>query len=337
MWSVPSALAASHSTTIGSREWVENYYGNSVVDMQVLPSFENLLSVTGYLGKNGTTDNNGNMVFPYFQNFEGLSSLPSGYSTTDSSGIQFTDNGIILTAGSVYSDFTIPSVYRQFYGEFTAISGGNVYEGITLANTQSPQSGNSGSNYEQLYIYASDTTLSAWGGTGSTASYNVADNVALFTPVNGVPYGLTITYSNAGFQYGRNNTILATNSTTIGTDVPQEYVILGQFTGASTGTLSYNPMEISYVFDYNTTPDNIMPTFTIGSPSVFQANATSFNTTHQHYMTFAPYEYNLSEGMYTYSIPDSFDVKYITLYYNASWTLEYASYVYEVGTMESRW
>lgn len=38
--------------------WVKNYYGNSVIDMQVLPSFENLFSSTGYLGDNSLTTNN---------------------------------------------------------------------------------------------------------------------------------------------------------------------------------------------------------------------------------------------------------------------------------------
>ena len=59
--------------------WVKNYYGNSVIDMQVLPSFENLFSENGHLGKNGTADNNGNMVFPFYVSFYGISSLPSGF------------------------------------------------------------------------------------------------------------------------------------------------------------------------------------------------------------------------------------------------------------------
>ena len=127
------------------------------------------------------------------------------------------------------------------------------------------------------------------------------------------------------------------------------YVVSGYFnSGASTLLVNYNNVGATSS-DTFTSPVNIavgawsadvspyahiqwlrtrtyvssMPTFTIGSPSVFQANASSFNTTHQHYMTFAPYEYNLSQGMYTYSIPDSFNSKYVTLYYNASWTLEY--------------
>ena len=43
--------------------WVKNYYGNSVIDMQVLPSFENLFSATGYLGKAILLDMN---PLPYY-------------------------------------------------------------------------------------------------------------------------------------------------------------------------------------------------------------------------------------------------------------------------------
>ena len=42
--------------------WVKNYYGNSIIDMQVLPSFENDFSETGYLGN--ATISNIKYVFP---------------------------------------------------------------------------------------------------------------------------------------------------------------------------------------------------------------------------------------------------------------------------------
>jgi len=74
-----------------------------------------------------------------------------------------------------------------------------------------------------------------------------------------------------------------------------------------------------------------MPTYSIGSPSIFQANASSFNTTYQHYQSFASDGYNLTDGEYTYSIPDSFNSNYITIYYNPAWTIDYASYGFAPG------
>ena len=74
-----------------------------------------------------------------------------------------------------------------------------------------------------------------------------------------------------------------------------------------------------------------MPTFNIGTGSVFQANATADNTTSQHYATFGADSTNLTDGEYTYSIPDSFNSNYITIYYNPAWTIDYASYGLATG------
>ena len=40
---------------------------------------------------------------------------------------------------------------------------------------------------------------------------------------------------------------------------------------------------------------------------------------------------NLTDGEYTYSIPDSFNSNYITIYYNPAWTIDYASYGFAPG------
>ena len=74
-----------------------------------------------------------------------------------------------------------------------------------------------------------------------------------------------------------------------------------------------------------------MPTFTIGAGTVLQSNATNFNTTYQNFRAFTPYSYNLTEGRYTYAIPDSFNSNYVTIYYNPAWTIELASYGYSSG------
>ena len=74
--------------------------------MQVLPSFENLFSATGYLGEApqlSTTYagyDNGKYVFNEYWNFAGTS-LPSGWTTyggtvTQNNGVNFTTSGVIL-------------------------------------------------------------------------------------------------------------------------------------------------------------------------------------------------------------------------------------------------
>ena len=66
--------------------WIKNYYGNSVIDMQVLPSFENLFSATGYLGY-GREYFNAPYVFPDATDFSSQSGLSevgaSGWDTAE--------------------------------------------------------------------------------------------------------------------------------------------------------------------------------------------------------------------------------------------------------------
>jgi hypothetical protein len=60
-----------------------------------------------------------------------------------------------------------------------------------------------------------------------------------------------------------------------------------------------------------------MPTFTIGTGSVFQANATQF--TKAFYQTTSSYQPNPLQQIYEYNIYDSFNANYITLLSNSSW------------------
>ncbi|WMT49953.1 MAG: PKD domain-containing protein [Thermoplasmatales archaeon] len=84
--------------------WVKNYNDSSTIDMQVLPSFENLFSATGYLGKWGTSTDNGALVFTKYWSFT-TSSLPSSWSITNNGG--FTTN---YTATGLYMNQTETSV-----------------------------------------------------------------------------------------------------------------------------------------------------------------------------------------------------------------------------------
>ena len=91
-------------------------------------------------------------------------------------------------------------------------------------------------------------------------------------------------------------------------------------------------MEKYYLAISNVSADYTMPTASISSTGqVYQSNSSNYNTTYQHYATFNPYQYNLSDGEYSYSIPDSFNSNYVTIYYNPAWTLEYASYGHSSG------
>jgi hypothetical protein len=60
--------------------WVKNYNGSTTINMQVLPSFENLFSATGYLGKYNTTTDNGRLVWNNYTSNIDPSAIPSGWS-----------------------------------------------------------------------------------------------------------------------------------------------------------------------------------------------------------------------------------------------------------------
>ena len=77
---------------------MKNYYGNSVVDMQVLPQFENLFSANGYIGS-GRTYFNANHVFLFATDFTNI----NGFTSTGS--YQITSNGLNLS-GNLISNNT---------------------------------------------------------------------------------------------------------------------------------------------------------------------------------------------------------------------------------------
>ena len=122
--------------------WVKNYYGNSIIDMQVLPSFENLFSSTGYLGEAPqlsspyNLSNNMLKVFPIafaftdhisnFWNYNSTSNAVNGVDGKD--GLNFFVNS--ATAENVYITRHVNDLQNYYFG-FTVSSYSN---GSVLAN-----------------------------------------------------------------------------------------------------------------------------------------------------------------------------------------------------------
>ena len=106
--------------TTSMQVWVKNYYGNSVIDMQVLPSFENLFSANGYLGFNSTYFNapivfNGN-AWNYQSNFSDW--IYTGPVSASVSGtlvnISFSDDSNGNTWWLGYGNYANGSVMREY-------------------------------------------------------------------------------------------------------------------------------------------------------------------------------------------------------------------------------
>ena len=310
--------------------WVKNYYGNSVIDMQVLPSFENLFSATGYLGEAPQLSSiyaeydNGIYVFGQgnYYNFISSSQL-SGW--TDSSITYTVSDGLHITGdtsglSALYNASTsfqvgegigiIGNLYEPNanYWTLTGVSSGDTTNFIGIAGSNAINTNGAG---EAGYVRnATDSTntqiLSTYNGTNSFFVQTESSTTTGFW-LNGT-YQFSLSMNNASYPYNYALSVMNANGG------------------------SYTLPNAETIYSYFIVQDGgSMPTFNIGTGSVFQANATADNTTSQHYASFGADSTNLTDGEYTYSIPDSFNSNYITIYYNPAWTIDYASYGFAPG------
>ena len=235
--------------------WVKNYYGNSVIDMQVLPSFENLFSATGYLGQ-----------APIF-------GQP-----------RVNDNGYLVFQGQ-------NSFYDNFHNlsGFSTFAGGNyvVNNGITERGYNSTLGLHSGI---QLNVSLNVTAFTAYANT----EWNTFNSTVIVFAETQNPVGLvdsdTSSYASQYYPYGNGNSI---TDTALYTKFQTEWFNFSYSAGLSevrSGIFGYptsyfnttsatpsfadtsvylrDSFYINYVF---LTPKMAMPTFTIGT-----GNSTAF-------------------------------------------------------------
>ena len=281
--------------------WIKNYYGNSVIDMQVLPSFENLFSVNGYL-----SDTSGSNVFPQFYNFAGISSLPSGWIASNyiltSSGIELignsSNNAYLLLSGEVYN------LTQNIVGETASVNSiGNLAgDGIEAIGTSAGTEWFTGYN-------DNSAVLSFYAGTSNVFDTsqpipiqpNAFESYALWeSPHGSTEYGeVNGNYVSQAYNYYTNQTFRTR------TEVYSNQVV---------NITVKNVFVASYV--------SSMPTFSIGTGTPFVANSTTTN--HLHYQIESAYPYNQTLGAFTYTIYDSFNTNNLTIIYNSAWTFEYS-------------
>ena len=218
--------------------WVKNYYGNSVVDLQVLPSFENLFSSTGYLGF-GRQYWNAPLIFPYSTNLS-------------------TGTGLFFYGSPQTATFTSSGMRIDANGS----SGMGLYFSFDSENGRF------------------NSYISQFNGTGHLTFFWGNGFNTVYPASTGL-FSTPFTQPNAGYNYEMQS---------------------GTFSGNAT---------IAYTF-FNASV--IMPTFTIGSPSVFQANANPQSISAQ---VTAPVGYggNATYQLYSYDIPVGPNMHYLTVLY----------------------
>ena len=109
--------------------WVKNYNGSSTINMEVLPSFENLFSSNGYLGS-GREYFNAYKIFPFATDFTNTTGITlSSPATIESYGLNISGSG----NGGVYSTSSFGSGYFGSSFQIIGNAGGN-YEYFAVNN-----------------------------------------------------------------------------------------------------------------------------------------------------------------------------------------------------------
>ena len=276
--------------------WVKNYYGNSVIDMQVLPSFENSFSENGHLGKYGTQTDNGNKVFTAYDDMSNnpLHLLYNGNSAISTAKLFNGQNGNVLnitsTSGQMYgstnsyanfgSQFTVYALvytyqYDVGFGAGTSGDYGYTADPGATANSQFALWQQNNGSQPQLNIVSYSQSPDTWYQIA--LSYNNGN----LTGEVASPYADAFTSPLA--------TVTATNTT---------YTSFNAFLINPYLTVSGSFMYYGLFFAINL-PAQEMPTFTIGTPSVYQANAT----TTSEFSGSPGQDYNSTYQYFTYDIP----------------------------------
>ena len=294
-----------HNITV----WSKLANGTSSVDLEVYPSFENMLSSNGYIGEApqlSPTVNEYDNVKEVFAFGSAMNSL-SGFTLAGgtSADYSFAEGGLVITDSSfrAVSNYTVQQGQEAYYVLYNTTHNGNGLD-FGIANET-----------YGIAWHVSDTSLYYYNGTLGNSDY--------IKPQTG---GQTIGYTYANITEGSSQTLVFSNPaytdsvSVIGN--PSGNLTFGErYDNGFSGQTGFNVVVLA-VFVRNI-PAGGMPTVSIGSAQPFLSNGTEI--THQPYSIANPYAYNPTQESYTYDIYDSFNYNYITVIYNSSWQLVYPS------------
>ena len=269
--------------------WIKNYNASNVIDMQVLPSFENLFSKNGYLGEApqlstvyAEYSGNAYKIFSQFDDFTNI----SGWTTSNTS-LDYANNGLYMLSGpSLISDNTYNFEGHSFvfYGEFINQSSANIptdstyiYASIGSDNYNQFMFGNGNCGWG-YYIYNNTN--------GHQLIYRNFDSLDSL-------YSITPYYSNSSAQFSVNGV-----STTVSYNSVVDNSQPLDFNNFNLYNVRVGPIYYEFITQI---PLSSMPFFTIGpayhplssfsiSSNSLMANATftEHNLTGYQYYDFSP-------------------------------------------------
>jgi hypothetical protein len=188
---------------------------------------------------------NGSTTFPFFDNFDSNTLDASKWGATGSYSIT---NGVLTIAtGSIYTKSPILSSAQGYVYEVkkSLSSTAASYSGLEIANAQSTQGSNAGSNALVYYMTSSGTlNLTSWAADGTAASYNISNGGTLYTATGGTYYidGFSVGPSDIRFYQNRSQLSAFT-----GTWSAAPYLYLGYFSGSASGTSDITDISVDWV------------------------------------------------------------------------------------------
>ena len=272
--------------------WVKNYYNDSIVDMQVLPYFENRFNATGHLGEYGLIGNNFKMVFANITKTNAKLQFPF---------VAFTN--FELSYPLEIFGYTEQNYTMSLHMEYTSSSSGGtgvVAAGqiITNGETGGGGSSSSGSGLEYYLLGYNGATYDQ-GTLNATGAIPYDYYDAFLSMDNGNDAFGSVNYTGMS-DYSFSNYAIPTGGN------------LSVF-GVDHATLE----KVNYSYIYASLSPPVMPSFSIGSGEVLQANATTTST-----FSGTPIgNYNATYVYDAYNIPVTPSANYVTVIFNSSWKL----------------
>lgn len=154
--------------------WIESKTDSDSAVVWVKTGMNNTVYLY-YGNATATSSSNGSAVFDFFDDFTGTSLNASRWNATGAAtvadGALRVDTGSVVTLSPILSN----PQGKVFEMKSQWLTGASSFSGLNIANAQSTQSNNAGSNALAYFVTDSGTTanLLTYGANGTAASYNI--------------------------------------------------------------------------------------------------------------------------------------------------------------------
>ena len=206
--------------TTSMQVWIKNYNGSSTIDMQVLPSFEDLFSATGYLGN--ISFNNAINVFDKITGARlksYITPLANETTTIDNNNLNFSTSSVNYLYYFLTNIKQLPIFFvnETYYGTIVANNSNEQWGLVIDSNINTSfnagnEAGPTGLNYLSRIVNSVSITPQEFEGsdcllksnhifnyTYTSTDYLVKDGENLFASFNNIKVNVSTSYLNNGY------------------------------------------------------------------------------------------------------------------------------------------